>query len=278
MKESFAYCADRVRDADRDRYLAALFAPADKRGALFALYAFDVEIVQVRELARELMPGEIRLQWWREVLFGERAGEAAANPVAAALTEIFERYAFIRDPLVDMVEAHRFDIHNEPMASVEELLCYASRTAGAVFGLAARLLGGEISQVVTTESGSAQTIADVLSRLPRHAARRQLYVPLDILRHYGVDPEDVFAMRATPALRAALAELRLRARRSLECVVAVQIPETIQPVFLPLAPLRQWLLDMEKPGYDPFQPPPVAPWRRQWRIWRAARSFRRIGT
>ncbi|MGA7771591.1 MAG: squalene/phytoene synthase family protein [Pseudolabrys sp.] len=278
MKESFAYCADRVRDADRDRYLAALFAPADKRGALFALYAFDVEIVQVRELARELMPGEIRLQWWREVLFGERAGEAAANPVAAALTEIFERYAFIRDPLVDMVEAHRFDIHNEPMASVEELQCYASRTAGAVFGLAARLLGGEISQVVTTESGSAQTIADVLSRLPRHAARRQLYVPLDILRHYGVDPEDVFAMRATPALRAALAELRLRARRSLEGVVAVEIPETIQPVFLPLAPLRQWLLDMEKPGYDPFQPPPVAPWRRQWRIWRAARSFRRIGT
>jgi phytoene synthase len=278
MKESFAYCADRVRDADRDRYLAALFAPADKRGALFALYAFDVEIVQVRELARELMPGEIRLQWWREVLFGERAGEAAANPVAAALTEIFGRYAFIRDPLVDMVEAHRFDIQNEPMASVEELLCYASRTAGAVFGLAARLLGGEISQVVTTESGSAQTIADVLSRLPRHAARRQLYVPLDILRHYGVDPEDVFAMRATPALRAALAELRLRARRSLEGVVAVEIPETIQPVFLPLAPLRQWLLDMEKPGYDPFQPPPVAPWRRQWRIWRAARSFRRIGT
>jgi phytoene synthase len=267
-----------VRDADRDRYLAALFAPADKRGALFALYAFDVEIVQVRELARELMPGEIRLQWWREVLFGERAGEAAANPVAAALTEIFGRYAFIRDPLVDMVEAHRFDIHNEPMASVEELLCYASRTAGAVFGLAARLLGGEISQVVTTESGSAQTIADVLSRLPRHAARRQLYVPLDILRHYGVDPEDVFAMRATPALRAALAELRLRARRSLEGVVAVEIPETIQPVFLPLAPLRQWLLDMEKAGYDPFQPPPVAPWRRQWRIWRAARSFRRIGT
>ena len=85
--------------------------------------------------------------------------------------------------------------------------------------------------MVTTESGSAQTIADVLSRLPRHAARRQLYVPLDILRHYGVDPEDVFAMRATPALRAALAELRLRARRSLEGVVAVEIPETIQPVF-----------------------------------------------
>ena len=71
MKESFAYCADRVRDADRDRYLAALFAPADKRGALFALYAFDVEILcRCVSLRAELMPGEIRLQWWREVLLG----------------------------------------------------------------------------------------------------------------------------------------------------------------------------------------------------------------
>ena len=88
MKEPLAYCADHLRETDRDRYLATLFAPADKREALFALYAFDAEIVRVRDLARELMPGEIRLQWWREVLLGERAGEAAANPVAAAVTEV----------------------------------------------------------------------------------------------------------------------------------------------------------------------------------------------
>ena len=95
MKEPLAYCADHLRETDRDRYLATLFAPADKRGALFALYAFDAEIVRVRDLARELMPGEIRLQWWREVLLGERAGEAAANPVAAAVTEVREVFRFL---------------------------------------------------------------------------------------------------------------------------------------------------------------------------------------
>jgi len=46
---------------------------------------------------------------------------------------------------------------------------------------------------------------------------------------------------------------------------------------LSLAPLRQWLIDMERPGYDPFDPPVISPWRRQWRIWRAAKSFQRIG-
>jgi len=85
MNENDKYCAALVRKADRDRYLATLFAPADRRGALFALYAFDIEMSRIRDLARESMPGEIRLQWWREVLEGARTGEAAANPVAASL-------------------------------------------------------------------------------------------------------------------------------------------------------------------------------------------------
>ena len=31
MQDAFAYCAELVRTADRDRFLASLFAPADRR-------------------------------------------------------------------------------------------------------------------------------------------------------------------------------------------------------------------------------------------------------
>ena len=151
MREPFAYCSDYLRETDRDRYLATLFAPADRREVLFALYAFAAEIDRVRDLARETMPGEIRLQWWREVILGERAGEAAANPVAAAVTEILARFDFVREPLVDLVEAHRFDVHNEPMQSIEELELYAARTAGTIFDLAVRLLGSKTDSMVINE-------------------------------------------------------------------------------------------------------------------------------
>ena len=80
MQNHFEHCGRLVREFDRERYLATLFAPASYRDALFALYAFNVEISRVRDLAREAMPGEIRLQWWREILLGERAEEAASNP------------------------------------------------------------------------------------------------------------------------------------------------------------------------------------------------------
>jgi 15-cis-phytoene synthase len=73
MQNAFPYCAELVRTADRDRFVSALFAPAQHRPALHALYAFNVEVARVREVAREPLPGEIRLQWWSEVINGERA-------------------------------------------------------------------------------------------------------------------------------------------------------------------------------------------------------------
>src|SRR5664279_1881901 len=98
---NFEHCAALVREADRERYLAALFAPAEHRDALYSLYAFNVEISRVRDLAREPMPGEIRLQWWREMLAGERDGEAAAHPVASSLMATLKRYGFVAAPLLE---------------------------------------------------------------------------------------------------------------------------------------------------------------------------------
>jgi phytoene synthase len=282
MQDHFEHCAGLVREVDRDRYLATLFAPLQMRGALFALYAFGAEIARIRDLSREPIPGEIRLQWWREVLLGERGGEATANPVAAAILDTIARYNLPSESLIELIDAHRFDIYNEPMASVAELQTYTSKTDGTIFETAARILVRDIGPAVVplaAEAGLAQTIANMLALLPRHAARRQLYLPLEVLRHYGAAAEDIFALRVTAELRAVLAELRLRARRHLSRIGETigEIPRSMQPAFLPLAPLRLWLFAMERADYDPFRPPEVAPWRRQWRIWRAAKKPRRIG-
>lgn len=277
MQDQFTHCTTLVREADRDRYLATLLAPAEHRDALFALYAFNTEIERVRDLAREPMPGEIRLQWWREVLLGERSGEAAANPVAAALQQTLSRYSLSGERLAELVEAHRFDIYDEPMRNLAELQSFAAKTAGVIFDSALQILGTSVAG--SGEAAQAQTLANILVFLPRHAARRQLFVPLEVLQQYEAKAEDIFAMRTTPELRAALADLRLRARRHLSNIGAASagaIAAASWPAFLPLAPLRFLLLRMERADYDPFQPPPVQPWRRQWLIWRATRNPRRI--
>src|SRR5262244_4056218 len=110
MQDAFAHCEGLVRAADKDRFLTTLFAPAARRDALFALYAFNLEIARVREVAREPLAGEIRLQWWSDVLGGAGRGEVAANPVAVALLATMERHRLPRSRFDALIEARRFDL------------------------------------------------------------------------------------------------------------------------------------------------------------------------
>jgi phytoene synthase len=277
MQSNFDHCAALVREADHDRYLATLFAPAQYRDTLYALYAFNVEIVRVRDLAREPMPGEIRLQWWREVLAGERDGEAAAHPVAAALRETMRRYGIDAARLTTVIDAHDFDLYDEPMASLDELDRYGADTEGGLFALAGQILG-VCDAALSRHTGLAYAIAGILARLGQHAARRQLYLPLEVLERHGVEPADIFARTATPGLHAALAELLRHARRQLAAAQA-ELDGTdprILPALLPAALAGPQLRRMEQRGYDPFTFEPLPAWRRQWLIWRAARNPRRI--
>jgi phytoene synthase len=267
--------------ADRDRYLANLYVPAAHRGALAALFTFGAEIARVRERAHEPMPGEIRLQWWREALAGERNGEARANPLSTALLDAIERYALPRQPFVALIDAHAFDLYDEPMPTLAVLEQYAAETQGALLTLAAQILGEPASAIepVVMEAATAQVIAGLLQHVAIHAARGQLYVPLEVLGHFGAQADDIYAGRATAEVRAALAEMRLRARHHLDRAAAAQasIPAAVLPLLLPAALVRPALARMERPGYNPFAAAePLSPWRRQWLIWRAARNPARI--
>ena len=76
------HCADGyelVRKQDPDRYLACLFAPEASGPHLLALYSFSLEMARVRELVSEPLTGEIRMQWWRELLTAR--GGATSAPI-----------------------------------------------------------------------------------------------------------------------------------------------------------------------------------------------------
>ncbi len=275
MQDAFAYCAELVRDADRDRYLAALFAPAERREALFALYAFNVEVGRVWEAAREPLPGEIRLQWWRDVLGGERAGEAGAHPVATTLLGVIERHRLPAGKLQDLIDAHRFDLYDEPMAEIAELEGYAKKTSSTVVALAAQILGVDAGPVADS-AGLAYGMTSLARAFPFHAARHRLYLPTELLERHGVRANDVFAGQSSAGLNAALAELRNRARRHLTATAQplMALPRTVDPAFLPVALVRPWLDRLDRG--EAFAAAELSPWRRQWLIWRASRNPARI--
>jgi 15-cis-phytoene synthase len=276
MGDAFAYCAELVRAADWDRYIASLFASAERRGALHALYAFNAEVARVRDLAHAALPGEIRLQWWSDVINGERADEAHANPVAVALLAAIERHRLPPAKLNDLIEARRFDLYDDPMATLADLETYVTRTSSALFAMATQILANEGVEAVAEPAGIAYGLTGLLRAVPLHTARRQLYVPMDLLERRQVHLHELFAARSSGGLEAALAELRTLARRHLG-LAHQRMAEVVRPALpalLPLALVRPSLDRLQRS--PPFAPADIPRWRRQWLIWRAARNPARI--
>jgi 15-cis-phytoene synthase len=276
MADAFTYCAELVRTADRDRFLASLFAPEERRGALHALYAFNIEVARVREAAHAALPGEIRLQWWSDVLSGERADEARANPVASALLATIERHHLASAKLVELIEARRFDLYDDPMARIVDLEAYAARTSSVLFAMAARILADVEVEAIMRPAGVAYAITGLLRAFPLHIGRHQLYLPVELLERHQVHLHDLYAGRSSAELEAALAEIRSLARGRLHAARdhMAELPHHAVPALLPVALVRPWLDRLERS--PPFAPAEIPRWRRQWLIWRAARNPGRI--
>jgi phytoene synthase len=232
MPENFSYCERLVREEDRDRFLATLFAPADKRLALFSIYAFDLEVSHISGRVSEPLAGEVRLQWWRDVITGTSREQAAGSPVAAALAETIERNRLPEQIFVDLIEAQRDALYRKPLDTIAEFEQWAGTTYGGIFALAARVL-----------SGGDPDLDDV----SRHAG-----IALACMRNAAPGPQfQDFANLAERHL--SLLRAGLPARKA-----------DANAAFLPLALVSPTLRQIGKSGMQ------LSPWRRQWILWRAS--------
>ena len=274
--DTVTYCADLVRNHDFPRYVATLFAPAAERRALLALYAFNVEIVRVRDQVSQPLPGEIRFQWWTDLFSGLVHGGAEGNPVAAELLRAIRDFGLPVEPLSLLVDEHQFDLYNDPMPTMTALEGYLAATSSALIALAARILGdaSDAAEHAARHAGLGQGIAQVIANLPKDASHRQLFLPQQLLDSHGCAMEDVFAGKETPSLHAALNQLVGDARQHLAMASSLlaQVPPAARAAFLPLSLARADLDRLTRPGRNPFAPQPVSRLRTLWTLWRASRS------
>lgn len=284
LMQAYALCEQGLRIDDPDRWLAIQFAPASHRPGLCALHAFSFDVARVREIVSDPMPGEVRHQWWREVLSGSRDGEAASHPIAACLLDTIERYHLPRQPLIDLIDARTFDLYDDPMPTLLDLEGYCGETSSVLIRLSSLMLadGQEPgSAEAAGHAGLAYAITGLLRAFPWHCARGQLYIPKAILERNGTSRDAVVAGQGGVGLRVSLCEMRATAREHLEKTrsLASGIDPRIAPAFLHVALVEPYLQHMETDRYDPYISRIDWPrWKKTWRLWRqwryATRSCR----
>jgi phytoene synthase len=221
-----------VRRHDPDRFLTALFAPAAKRNALLALYAFNHELARAREVASEPAMALIRLQWWREVVEGAHRFHEVATP----LTQAMESGALDRGVLEAIIEAR--EIEAEPaIAALADWRAWLLGVAGGVAVAAAHLLGAAEPEALRP-LGAAYGAGGVLRGVSALARQRRCLLPADVLAAHGLTPEGVVLRPDTPDLRPALLELAQEGR-ALLAAGPRRLPRSVVAAALPAVLARR---------------------------------------
>lgn len=226
-----------------------------RREGMYALYAF-CRIVD--DIADEDLPKDRRqalLDAWEaeiDALYADDPrsviGRALAGPVARfGLEEIEFRH---------IIDGMRMDAQGPIVApSMEDLLAYIRRVAGAVGILSMRIFGawrGPASERFALALAEALQLVNILRDIEEDAAMGRLYLPREELDRAGVPPDPELAPTA-PGLEAVCARLGARARTRF-AEARREIPAhdriTLAPALMMMGPYEGYLAKMERAGWQ----------------------------
>jgi phytoene synthase len=286
MAEALSYCAAEVRRADYDRFLTVLFAPAEARERLFALYAFNHEIAKVRETVSEPMLGQIRLQWWREAigrLYGPAIHDGAPH-AHAVVDALRAAVGAARPECADfeaLLDSREFDLAGRAPETLAALESYGEGSSSRLMYLAAAMLGarGASTRAALRPLGVAWAITGLVRAIPFHARARRQYIPADIAATAGLTEAALFSLTPCEPLRRAAAALAAAAERHLAAAKAETPERAARPLLLFATLTRAYLRKLKRRGYEVMdRPVEISPALKIARLWWAARTYSRSGS
>lgn len=237
-----------AREAEPDRYLAALLAPRPVRGALIALAALVGEVARIPETVSQPMAGLVRVQWWRDSLTAAQGGAESGHPVldalAAELRGLGQTDALAGlAPFLDGIDDALTDMGENEGPDALRL----ARAEAATFTVAMQVIAGA-AHASSTLPESAATAYGLARQLARAVSR-------------GTPPDRAEGGAQAAAARRALGEARAH---------LVDLPRAARISYLPLAMVEPYLRVFER-GSAPRHGAPdgVLPLARVVRLWRA---------
>lgn len=256
--EAAQYCADLVRRLDHDRYLCALVTPSSARAHVLALFAFNVEVARIRESIREPIMGQMRLQWWREIVEGAPSGMVRQHPVALALADAIRTRTLTLAHFDRLLTARERDIGDEAPTDLAALEAYAEATSSSLALLVLEILGvrDASAEAAGRHVGIAWALTGLLRAVPFHAAQRRSYLPADRMAAAGLEAHRLFEGRPGEGLAAVAREVADRAARHLAAARDLRpaVPRAAVPALLPAVLADLQLKRLARIGYSLFDP------------------------
>jgi phytoene synthase len=243
-----------VKDSGTSFYWGMRCLPAEKRNAMYAVYAFCREVDDIADGDGEEADKLARLGLWRgeiERLYGEHP----RRPVSVALLEPVERFQLRKEDFLALVAGMEMDARARVrIRDMDELDLYCDRVAAAVGRLSVRVFGLEDGKgrAIAFSLGRALQLTNILRDLDEDAGRDRLYLPADVLAAHGIPGDDPRRVLRHPELSRVcelLADIAKRRFDEAVAVIAACDRRQVRPAVLMMEFYRRILRQLSKRGW-----------------------------
>lgn len=214
-----------VRKSGTSFYWAMRFMPAERRNAMFAIYAFCRVVDDIADDAGSELEKRSALNGWRGEIQEAFEGRPA-TPIGMALAEAAKRYPLARRDLAHVIDGMEMDSADRlRIDDLAELFVYCDRVACAVGRLSVAVFGetGPMGLRLARTLGDALQLTNILRDIDEDAGRDRVYIPKSMLSRAGIGDDDASAIAGHPNLPAVLEEIsRLAASRYREAEFALR--------------------------------------------------------
>jgi phytoene synthase len=220
------HCAQITREQAANFYYGMRLLPAEKRAALFAIYAFARRVDDIGD-------GTLAVEEKRRQLDAAAASLSAApegDLVLVALHEAERSFPLPRQSLIDLIDGVRMDVDDTSYERFEELVVYCRRVAGSIGRLCVAVFGADGANAgeLADDLGVALQLTNILRDVREDGEHGRSYLPAEDLAQFGgPSPESIAALVAFEAARArewydrGLELIGMLDRRSAACVLAM---------------------------------------------------------
>jgi presqualene diphosphate synthase len=262
-----------VRKAGTSFYRGMRVLPADRRHAMYAIYAFCRIVDDIADEEGALPDKILRLADWRARVAGLYRGEAD-GPVTRVLLAAAQRFGLREADFAAVIDGMRMDAETVIVApDLATLDLYCDHVAAAVGRLSVRAFGDNspAADKVAWSLGRALQLTNILRDIKEDADRGRLYLPAEYLDLAGVPHDPVAALTAS-ALPVVCARLAADARghfRDARAQMALCDPAAMKPARLMGETYAAILTCLEQSRWrDPAQRVSLPLWRKLWLLLR----------
>ncbi|HEY8288622.1 MAG TPA: presqualene diphosphate synthase HpnD [Acetobacteraceae bacterium] len=258
-----------VRNAGTSFYQGMRVLPADRRLAMYAIYAFCRMVDDIADEDGALADKQRALAAWRDRVAGLYRGDTddAVTRVLAAAVAQFKLRA---EDFIAVIDGMQMDAEAAIIApDLVTLDLYCDRVAAAVGRLSVRAFGdaSPAADRVAHALGRALQLTNILRDIKEDADRGRLYLPSEYL-DAAVVPHDPVAALTAPGLPVVCGRVAALARTHFRAALTDMDAcdrKAMKPARLMAATYAAILARLEQRGWSRLDQPVSLPkWRKLW--------------